>query len=113
MYCPINKARAVWLCVMLLVVFILVVCIVLPITVTQLQTVQDMCLWDDECLDQCIRTTKTSENLESVTNPQISLVSTTEESKGLSSISLTTTVSPRTEPQLTDPQLLQLHQPPL
>ena len=110
MYCPIDKAKAIWLCVTLVVMFILVVCIVLPIAVTQPQTVQDTCLWDDECLDQRIRKTRTIENLEtdlSKTDPQIPSISlsTTEKSKGLSSISLTTTVtnSPRTEPQLTDP----------
>ena len=104
MYCPIDKARAVWLCVTLLVLFILVMCIVLPIAVTQPQTIQDTCLWDDECLDQHIKKTKTIENLESdLSNPQINSLSTTEKSKGLSSISVTTTVSPSTEPQLTDP----------
>ena len=88
MYCPIDKARAVWLCVTLIVLFILVVCIVLPITVTQPQTVQDTCLWDDECLDQHIRKTKTIENLElDLSNPNLISVSTTEKSKDLSSIS--------------------------
>ena len=111
MYSPIDKAKAVWLCVTLIVLFILVVCIVLPIAVTQPQSVQDTCIWDDECLDQSIRKTKTIENLETdLSNPDLISVSTTEKSKGLSSISLTTTVSPRTDPQLTDPQLL--HQPP-
>ena len=100
MYCPIDKAKAVWLCVTLIVLFILVVCIVLPIAITQPQTVQDMCLWDDECLDQRIRKTKTIENLETdLSNPNLISVTTTEKSKGLSSISLTTTVNP----QLTDP----------
>ena len=103
MYCPIDKAKAVWLCVTLIVLFILVVCIVLPIAITQPQTVQDTCLWDDECLDQRIRKTKTIENLETdLSNPNLISVTTTEKSKGLSSISLTTTVSPRTDSQLTD-----------
>ena len=104
MYSPIDKAKAVWLCVTLIVLFILVVCIVLPIAITQPQTVQDTCLSDDECLDQCIRKMKTIENLETdLSNPNLISVSTAEKSKGLSSISLTTTVSPRTDPQLTDP----------
>ena len=102
MYCPIDKAKAVWLCVTLIVLFILVVCIVLPIAITQPQTVQDTCLWDDECLDQRIRNTKTIENLETdLSNPNLISVTTTEKSKGLSLISLTTTVNP----QLTDHQL--------
>ena len=79
MYCPIDKARAIWLCVTLLVLFILVVWIVLPIAVTQLQAVQDTCLWDDDCLDQHIRKTKTIENLETgLSNPQLISVSITE-----------------------------------
>ena len=104
MYCPIDKAKAVWLCVTLIVLFILLVCIVLPIAITQPQTVQDTCLWDDECLDQRIRKTKTIENLETdLSNPNLISVTTTEKSKGLSSISLTTTVSPKTDSHLTDP----------
>ena len=104
MYCPIDKAKLVWLCVTLIVLFILVVCIVLPIAITQPQTVQDTCLWDNECLDQRIRKTKTIENLETdLSNPNLISVTTTEKSKGLSSISLTTTVSPKTDSQLTDP----------
>ena len=99
MYCPIDKGKVVWLCVTLLVLFILVVCIVLPIAITQPQTVQDTCLWD-ECLDQRIRKTKTIEYLDTdLSNPNLISVTTTEKSKGLSSISLTTTVNP----QLTDP----------
>ena len=57
MYCPIDKAKAIWLCLTLLVVFILVLCIVLPITLThpRIDTCAvEGCLFDNECLDRCI-----------------------------------------------------------
>ena len=57
MYCPIDKAKAIWLCLTLLVVFILVLCIVLPITLTHPRTdtcAVEGCLFDNECLDRCI-----------------------------------------------------------
>ena len=72
MYCPVDKAKAIWLCVTLLVLFILVLCIVLPITVTHLQTdtcALDGCLFDDECVDRCIKETQSE-------NPQIMSLTT-------------------------------------
>ena len=65
MYCPIDKAKAIWLCLTLLVLFILVLCIVLPITLTHQRTdtcAVEGCLFDNECLDRCIRETQTENN---------------------------------------------------
>ena len=104
MYCPIDKAKAIWLCLTLLVVFILVVCIVLPITLTHQRTdacAVEGCLFDNECLDRCIRETENNQLTTDhpVTTPTIvpPPVSTTDPP-----VSTTDSTYP-TDPPVTDP----------
>ena len=95
MYCPIDKAKAIWLCLPLLVVFILVLCIVLPITLTHPRTdtcTVEGCLFDNECLDRCI-----SEN------NQLTIDHSTTDSSTYPPVSTTDSSTYPTDPPVTDP----------
>ena len=106
MYCPIDKAKTIWLCLTLLVVFILVLCIVLPITLTHPRTdtcAVEGCLFDNECLDRC-----TSENNQLTTDQSTIVpppVSTTDSSTYPIDPPVSTTDSSTypTDPPVTDP----------
>ena len=105
MYCPIDKAKAIWLCLTLLVVFILVLCIVLPITLTHPQTdtcAVEGCLFDNECLDRCI-----SENnqltIDHPVPPPVSTTVSTTDSSTDPPVSTTDSSAYPTDPPVTDP----------